>query len=440
MVGWYLHARPWVRVPCSGQLSVTNFHFHFLWGTMPLGELREVELPNGGVLLLCAEHSLASCHRCCLDFVEVNEVARAKDSVAAPSPVMVMEGEDRVPDLEHHHLGTGRLAVEVQAKQHALKEHEVRGKLVERHRQREKDKQDGSNLKRAHPPDSASDAGTAGPAVVRGSSSSAREAEASASKRPKAEGGPRSTEAHARTPNQPELRELLIKRVVQQENAIVATERETRATMGTASERHSKDRTNAYDAILRAHHTEMNSLREKLEKSYSARLEEQDCSAVPLDPAAHQIIDELKRKIQDAEARRSEAHKKVLALPFDPENTGRLVVNRQRSLRAENKELERQAITGRHGQLKCEIALYRRHNADIKTELQHIEAYSEQLDTEITTMQTQIVALRAADEDGEAPSGDTPPKSIPTSTGTPATGTPPTTVDTSAMVVEPTST
>lgn len=32
-------------------------------------------------------------------------------------------------------------------------------------------------------------------------------------------------------------------------------------------------------------------------------------------------------------------------------------------------------MTGRHGQLQCEIALYQRHNADLKAELQRMEAY-----------------------------------------------------------------
>ena len=70
------------------------------------------------------------------------------------------------------------------------------------------------------------------------------------------------------------------------------------------------------------------------------------------------------------------------------------VVTPHCSLQAENKELARQAVTGRHGQLQCEIALYQRHNADLKTELQRMEAYCERLDAEVAEMQRRIVTLR----------------------------------------------
>ena len=188
---------------------------------------------------------------------------------------------------------------------------------------------------------------------------------------------------------------LSIYRILQQERAIIAVDRALTATLGTSSERFSKDRTNAYDAVLRTQQTETNALRDKLNEARSARLDKRTCDAVPLDIASHQILIDLQRRIRDAEARTSEAHKKVLSLPFDPESTGRLVVNRQRSLVAENKELVRQAVTGRHGQLKCEIALYRRQNADIKAAIEDMESYTEQLDDEVSTLQQRVITLRS---------------------------------------------
>lgn len=184
----------------------------------------------------------------------------------------------------------------------------------------------------------------------------------------------------------------------------MAIEGDVKATAGTATEKHSKDRTEAYDAILRSHQTEMHTLRDKLQEAHRARLEKHDCSKVDLDLASYQVIVDLKRQIHDAETRTSEAHKTMLALPFDPENTGKLIVHRQRSLRAENKELERQAVTGRHGQLKCEIALFRKHNLEIKAELERMEVYCEQIDTEIAEMQKKLLALKAKREGKEGAS------------------------------------
>eukprot|EP00038_Savillea_parva_P011622 m.198859 g.198859 ORF g.198859 m.198859 type:complete len:511 (-) comp20572_c0_seq1:35-1567(-) len=60
---------------------------------MPIGVHREVQLPNGGVLCLCDEHGLELCHRCCLDFVEMNALARAEDQQAR------QQGELDGPDI-----------------------------------------------------------------------------------------------------------------------------------------------------------------------------------------------------------------------------------------------------------------------------------------------------------------------------------------------------
>jgi hypothetical protein len=183
--------------------------------------------------------------------------------------------------------------------------------------------------------------------------------------------------------------------VLRQKRELIDIEAQIAATRGWAPGADGADeRMKGYDAILSSHREATTDLRERLRRAHRARVEERDYTNVPLDTSAYLRLLQLKRRIQDAEARTSEAHKKVLALPFDPENTGRLVVNRQRSLQAENKELGRQAVTGRHGQLQCEIALYQRHNADLKAELQRMESYCERLDTEVADMQRRIVTLR----------------------------------------------
>ena len=120
-------------------------------------------------------------------------------------------------------------------------------------------------------------------------------------------------------------------RVLRQKREIVEIEAQIEATRGWVTGADGADeRMKGYDAILSRHREETTALHEKLRLAHRARVEERDYTSVPLDTAAYLRLLQLKRRIQDAEARTSEAHKKVLALPFDPENTGRLVVNRQR--------------------------------------------------------------------------------------------------------------
>lgn len=45
------------------------------------GGVREIVLPGGGVLCVCAAHGLETCYRCGLEFTEANAMARQRDEI-----------------------------------------------------------------------------------------------------------------------------------------------------------------------------------------------------------------------------------------------------------------------------------------------------------------------------------------------------------------------